>query len=90
MDKIYRMPFPYWEQMSNRVADYPIQEENSPPTDIVEVYIEQEYGLRFTGRVNIPDRKEWDMWEETYDYIIVDSNKFHKEFAWFVLNFKED
>ena len=57
----------------------------------VEKYIEQEYGLRFTGGVNIPEgQKSWNTWEETYDYIVVDESKFNNEYAWFVLKFKEE
>ena len=89
---IYKMPFPYWEQISNRVYSYPVRTEYDDYYDsAVEQLIEQDYGLRYTGRQNIPEgQKEWDIWEETYDYEVVDHLKFHRNFAWFVLNFKED
>lgn len=91
------MPFPYWDKISDRVCWYPIYEDEDldinkiTENDIVERLIEDEYGLRATGQVNTPEgQKEWDIWEETYDYEVVDHLKFHRDFAWFVLTFKED
>lgn len=92
---IYKMPFPYWNSIAENIDYYPARqiydlgaEESAPLTDVVEEYIEQEYGLRYTGKDNIPTGN-YSEWDESYNYEIIDETKFNYEFMLFLLKYSK-
>jgi len=77
---IYKMPFDVWDQLSERAS---VDKNGFMQGWLVESYIENTYGLRYTGIVDIIEdgiskRKE------LYEYEIVDEEKF-KNYTMYLL-----